>query len=167
MKRFAIPLAVLTILLTADGLFGGAGKDALTQLIDRVQARRGFSRRSAVIIPLVLRETVDEAEGLPDKGQDLTFLPVKDDLVSLGFSGKKTSLLPGGTLLFGFGRERILSRSIFLVPGEELAVRAPFCDCRDEDAPEQTEGTAKFGPIAPHAQRKAELLLRDRATATN
>jgi len=161
-KRLAFAIILLTVFLSSGGLHGAAGNDALTRLIDRVEARRGVARRSAVVIPFVLREGVPGGEGLPAAGPDLTFTPVKDELVKLASTAEKTGFLPAGTLLAGLGRERILSRSVFLVPGEQLIVRAAFCDSRDEDAPEGEEGDTRFGPIAPHAQRKIDFMIRDR-----
>ncbi len=155
-------LLVLGILaLSVLSARGATGNRALTSLLERVEARRGVVIRSAVLIPLVLVEGIEGAEGLPGPGDDLSFVAEKGEIVRVPWEGEETAFLPAGTFLSGRGRERILSRSVLLLPGEELAVRAPFSDSLPGDPPENPESTAVFGPIAPPAQRRIDLQLED------
>ncbi len=166
MKRLAILTLLLTVLPSMEDSTGAAGNNFLAALLDRVEPRRGVTVRSAVVIPLVLREGVSSREDGPGSKGQLTYQPEKKDLVKIVFNLCEPRFLPAGILLFGLGRERLLSRSVMLVPGEELVVRATCCDARDEDAPEAGEageGDTTFGPMAPHAQRKIDLLLKERS----
>lgn len=166
MKRLVFLVLLLPFLSPMQSTSAAAGNDLLSQHLDRVRPRRGLVKTSAVLIPLVLREGEAQHDaGGEGPGMDEPFepwQPVNDKLVTLITKNSRPRFIPAGTLLSGLGRERILSRSVMLIPGEEIVARATRCDLREDDAPEAAEGKTSLGPIAPHAQRKVDLLAGGR-----
>jgi hypothetical protein len=133
-------------------------RDLSEELLGRVEPRIGVEDGSLAVVPLVLAGGVTDVT--PFREGAVEWAAEKDaDFVRIeGAPGKGPIFVPGGLLLHGDVRERLLSRPL-LVGDEPIVTEARFADRREKPVEAKTERTT--GAIAPLGQRKLDLLLRE------
>lgn len=177
-RTMVVAWAGLALLVAAHpGGARAADRAGAAALINRVEVRRGVVHRNLVVLPLVLRDglEVDGPEPASRDGARWCF-PGNGrpgNLVEARRAGGDGAtdpseekpagdiLLPGGLLLQGAPRERLLRRPLLLSGEAAPRTRVRTCGSPRADETKDLAGTWGFGPVAPLDQRKIDFLIGD------
>jgi len=157
-------LVSLAALLLAAAPPKAKESDAVRNLLLQVVARPGVTIGSLAVVPLVLRSGVEPGEG--PRTEHSPWAPAGSDakgdrVVIRRKSDEHLMLVPGGMLLEGGARERLLSRPI-LLGAEPVTAVARIADRRRKARKlDPATDLRATGRIAPILQRKLDLVHGD------
>lgn len=135
--RWLLGAAMATFVLAHGPAADAAkGQDALAAFVGRVTAEVGVETGTLAVLPLVLKEAPAASVTLGVPHPTTRWMHVPDrgspDLVEIVApppeAGFRAALAPAGTLLYAGRRERMLTRTIPLLPGEKVTAAAVITD---------------------------------------